>query len=349
MKKGGLLPILKSAIIGLCGLFTLATASQTPSGDLRESSFADLKDHPIDSKTYNEFWTYQFFLDGGTQIILNYSRANLGSFKDPVCGADVSFIDFKGKNYSVAREYPKKNFKWNSANQGLNVHKDIWFKGPLPQSHEVYFSTRKNKTNYYIHLSFSEIDPGYVWGDGQFSLGSEKVGIYIHIPRAVVKGKIAINKDTLDVTGIAYMDHTFQSTMGTDLVDEGYRFYSPGENPIIGNFVKPLSKYKMGFVGYGLQKTESGYQLLQPGSLNISEHKKMRDIKLPQALSLTGPKGNIVLKVSKHQQQLSILDGFDSWFEKKAVKLFLGGEMIHFRGLAKVNGSPGYFNFFGLE
>jgi hypothetical protein len=67
---------------------------QLPTGDLRAAVLTDLKPHHSGSKTYNEFWTYHFLLDGNVQAVLNFSRVNLGSFKAPVCGADLTLMGF---------------------------------------------------------------------------------------------------------------------------------------------------------------------------------------------------------------------------------------------------------------
>ena len=58
---------------------------------------------------------------------------------------------------------------------------------------------------------------------------------------------------------------------------------------------------------------------------------------------------NIVVQRDKDFQVMSILDGVDGWFAKKAFKLFMGGEIIYFRGVGKVDGESAVTDFFGLR
>ncbi|MBF0431657.1 MAG: hypothetical protein HQK83_10280 [Fibrobacteria bacterium] len=319
-----------------------------PSGGLTNTSFTDLKDHPQNSKTYNEFWTYHFDLSQNIQIVLNFSRANLGRLKDPVCGTDMAVIGFKGKNYTVAREYPEKNFQFSNAIEGLNVHKNIWFKGALPKAHQVYFNTKKNGVSYYVNLKFSEISQGKTWGDGVFKLGNEKVGIFIHIPRARVQGVVAINNDTLVVEGTCYMDHTFQSDMGTKLVKYGYRYQAVGDNIHVGYILETLKQYQKKIIGFGLTGTPGSLSLLKPENVYLSSSHKPRGVRMPKKMTIKYDSRSVVFTRDKDRSSWSILSEFRG-IVKWTAKKFMGGEIIYFRGQGKADGLKANYNFFGLN
>ncbi len=319
-----------------------------PTPQLCQTSYTDLKDHPNPSKTYNEFWTYHLNLNSKIQVLLNYSRANVGGIKDPVCGSDLSIIGFKSKNYSVAREYPKANFKFNDSVQGLNVHENIWFKGHLPQNHQTYLYTVKNGIRYLVDLHYSDIAPGYTMGSGQFKLGEQNVGIFIHIPRARVKGIIAVNDDTLKVEGTAYMDHTFQTTMGPDLAEWGFRYQRLGAKAHVSYIIQTPKKYGHKLIGFGLKETDQGWQLLNPISLVVSARKKARSIKVPTDMTIKYEGTSDHLERSGDSQRLSVLNEF-SGLTKWAVKNFMGGEIIYFRGRGLLNGAPANYNIFGIQ
>lgn len=333
-------------------LLTLPAAAgevQTPKGDLRPAVLADLKPHRSGSKTYNEFWTYQFILDGNVQAYLNFSRVNLGSFKAPVCGADFTVLGFKGRNYSVAREYEKENFVFLDSLHQLQVHQNIWFSGKLPEMHRVFFSTRKKGVNYFMDLGFSEILPGQVWGDGMFKMGSESVGIFLHIPRAKVRGKLAINGDTLDVNGIAYMDHTFQTTLAPELVNAGYRYISRNGPLEAGYFLDPVSRFGSKPVGYGLRQQGEGFRLLKPRSLEAASTGKAMGVKVPTRLEITFQDSTkAVLDRQEDRLQQSYLHEF-SGASKWAIKRFMGGEILTFKGLGTLNAQPMAYNYFVVD
>src|SRR5437762_13089738 len=105
------------------GILFLLTGNAAPlrlGAELRRDNATDIAPHPKSSRTYNEFWTYQFWLNEGIQAQVDLSRANFGSFKDPACGADLSLIGFKGRNYFVAREYKARNFAFDVERQRLS-------------------------------------------------------------------------------------------------------------------------------------------------------------------------------------------------------------------------------------
>jgi len=324
---------------------------QLPTGDLRASVMTDLKPHPSGSKTYNEFWTYHFLLDGNVQVILNFSRVNLGSFKSPVCGADLTVMGFKGRNWTVAREYEKKNFVFTDSTQGLRVHENIWFSGKLPESHHVHFVTTKKNVSYYLDLDFSDALPGRVWGDGMFKFeGGDAVGIFIHIPSAKVKGRLAINQDTLDVQGQAYMDHTFQTDLAPNLVAAGYRYVAEEGPAEAGYFLDPASKFERQPVGYGLKMVNGEMTLRKPTALKVVSASKAMGSRVATALEVSFQDGSkTVLNRSEDRLQQSVLHEF-SGFSKMAIKSFMGGEILTFRGLGTISGArPMAYNYFTVE
>ncbi len=347
-KSLSVLPLFVGALLLLSSTTWGKKSVTSPSGSLRNTQYSDLKDHPSKSKTYNEFWTYQFLLNNNMTVHFNYSRANLGRIKDPVCGTDLSIINFKKKTYTLAREYPKSNFQFTDSEERLNIHKNIWFSGKLPESHRVFLHTTKKGIEYLVDLSFTDIQVGKTWGDGIFKLGSEKIGIYVHIPRAKVKGFIAINGDSLAVEGTAYMDHTFQTKMGTKLVKNGYRYMSTTGPIELGYILQPQKKYSQKPVGFGLQEVEGKLQLLTPTAIKINKQAKAKKLKVATDLSLVYKESTVNLKRSRDNQQLSILNEF-SGMTKWAVKRFMGGEVIYFRGQGMLNEKKMAYNFFGLK
>ncbi len=79
-------------------------------------------------------------------------------------------------------------------------------------------------------------------------------GMFIHVPHARITGFVAINKDTLKISGFAYMDHTFQSKTGPRLIKRGHRYiWSENDEfevaylliPKAKKFSNKISKYCM--------------------------------------------------------------------------------------------------------
>lgn len=312
-----------------------AAGVQPPAGDLRAATLADLKPHPQPSKTYNEFWTYQFYFDNNVQAVLNFSRVNAGTFKSPVCGSDLGLMGFRGKNYVVAREYDRSNFVFDDAQNKLSVHENIWFKGKPPEEHCIHFATTKKGVSYYLDLKFSDMTPGKVWGDGVFKEGGDVVGIFVHIPYAKVKGRLAINNDTMEVSGRAYMDHTYQTDLAPKIVKAGFRYVSLDGPLNTGYYMQPVSGTLP--IGYGLKEEGGTTKLLKPARLTALGSTELLDMPVPTPLQIDLQDGTKnILKREDNRYRISFLAEFN-WLEKRAIRAVMGGEVKTFKGVGKLD------------
>lgn len=322
----------KSAACALSLLLSQAFAQTPPSGGLRPDTPTDYAPHASNGKTFNEFWTYQFLLNGGIQVQLNLSRANFGSFKDPVCGADLAVMNFLGRNAFVAREYPVKRFSWNGAR--LEVHDDIWAEGVPPRAHRLFFSTEKAGKAYLLDLVFEGMTPGVVWGDGVFQLpDNQKMALYFHIPRARVKGRLALDGDTINVRGVGWLDHTWQTQFAPKLMDAGYRYALTAGRAEGGYFFQKGDKV----FGYGIRQENGKFTLLQPTGLTAASRTSSGGVSVPKRLEV-GLEGRAPLALlrTEDRQRTSFMSELSS-IERFGAKMFLGGELLGFRGAALVD------------
>src|SRR5215217_3932737 len=274
----------KMAVLAALILSPSAIAQTPPSGSLRADTPADYAPHASNGKTFNEFWTYQFLLNGGIQVQLNLSRANFGSFKDPVCGADLAVMNLLGRSSFVAREYPIKRFSWTPGSARLQVHDDIWSEGQPPRAHRIFFSTEKGGKSYLVDLTFENMMPGAVWGDGVFDLpDNQKMALYFHIPRSRVKGRIAVGKDTINVRGFGWMDHTWQTQFAPKLIDAGYRYVVTSGRVEGGYFFQKGDKV----FGYGIREEKGRLTLLQPTALTAASRAAWGGTQVPKRLEVS--------------------------------------------------------------
>jgi hypothetical protein len=318
-------------------------AQTPPSGGLRADSPADFAPHPASGKTFNELWTYQFWLNGGIQVQLNLSRANFGSFKDPVCGADLAVTSFRGKNAFVAREYPVKRFSWSPANARLEVHPNIYTEGFPPRAHKVYFSTVKEGVAYFLELTFEGMTPGAVWGDGIFDLADgQKMGLYFHIPKARVTGRMGINGDTLAVKGFGWMDHTWQTQFAPKLIDVSYRYAVFSGRAEGGYFFQKGDAV----FGYGVREEKGRLSLLNPNGIKVPSRTNWGGTSLARQLEVSLANGTPIHLVRTEDRQRTSFMQELSTLERFGAKVFLGGELVGFRGIGTVDGSlPAIYSF----
>ncbi len=303
----------------------------------------DLAPHPSKSKTYNELWTFVFQFDQGPSLFLNFTRANLGP-KDPVCGTDVVLTGLLGKNHAVAREYPLENFVFDPERKALSVHELIHFDGIGTDTAHVDFETTKRGHHWKIHLKLTESQPGAVWGEGEFKLGDDRVGMFIHVPKAKVKGMIAVDSDSLAVSGTAYMDHTFQTTFVPKLVCRGLRLVQHRGEQEVGQFFESTRDFGHQALGYGLRGEGQSLTLLMPDSLRVLSTKRALKMKVPNRIRLVmhGEPGDkaLIFERDKDKAQGSTLEEF-SGLVRFGLKKLMGGEVYTFRGQGKLSGKDG--------
>jgi hypothetical protein len=326
---------------------TASTAQTSPAGGLRADTPADYAPHAPSSKTFNEFWTYQFWLNGGVQVQLNLSRASFGSFKDPVCGADLAIMNFRGKNAFVAREYPVRRFSWDPASARLEVHPLIYAEGIPPRAHKLTFSTVKDGKSYSLELTFEGMTPGVVWGDGVFQLpDNQKMGLFFHIPKARVSGKLSLNGDTLAVKGFGWMDHSYQTQFAPKLIDMSYRYAVVSGRTEGGFFFKKGDAV----FGYGIREEKGRLTLMNPLDIKIPSRAPWGGVSLAKQLDIPMEgRAALAFQRTEDRQRTSFMSELSS-IERFGAKVFLGGEIIGFRGTGLVDNSlPAVYSFTAVK
>ena len=309
-----------SILLALSIAFGSSFAATPPSGGLRATGVGDMLLTKRKPRWYNEIWGYQFLFDNGTQATLNFTYAKLG-FKDPVCGADFSLAGFKGRNFTVGREYPEDRFQQQVNPFRLQIHPEMWMQGLPPVSHHVHFATTKNE-GFFLDLEFSRMVPGVVWGDGVWSAGDGDITMLLPIPSARVKGRIAVGNDTLEVEGWAVLEHNRQSALVADILKRSFRGYVPGEHFLVLNAFQEKGG---DWTGFGLQWTPSGVQLFPAGQIGISG---LEGKSPPAAISVTtNDHRSLAFKRTSIAQSGSILDGMEG-VTRWVVKQFIGDVQI---------------------
>lgn len=309
-----------------------------PDGDLQPPGNSMIWAQTLEGGHFNEFWNYHFYLDEGIKVHITFSAANFGSLKDPVTGVRVSVYNHEGELYQLSREYPLKYLVQDEGSYMFRLREDreIYFEGRLPDSHRVVINTSKDGVDYDIDLRLKDIQPGFIWGDGLFTIGREKVGMVTHIPYAKVSGTVTINNIRKNVKGTAYMDHSWQDQTTTHLMHSGYKFISHNSRDEWDHlyFMLPNDTRDDSTIGYRLVK--SG------GKVNVQGIERMEELSRQRAFGSTIPRiieasldDGTTVRISRtaDQEKFTVL-GELSWFARRAARTFLGGEVIDFRGEA---------------
>lgn len=318
-----------------------------PEGGSRSVTTDDFRPHPVEGSAYNEVWSYSFLLNDGMQAAMSISRAYLGSLMSPISGAEFSISGFDGQTYRAAKQYGAEDLTFTPGTSRLQVHPDIYFEGALPQRHRARFGAGKNGVTYSVDLTFSDIASGLTWGDGVFSLGSEQIGMFIHIPYARVNGTVTINGVTKQVSGTAYMDHTFQSNFATKLVRSAYRYVQHSGDMEVGYVIAPSSRFEDRIIGLAAVRKNGRFQLRKPEMLQVVSTRRSLGLDVPYQLAVSyDGGGQTIINRERDQQTFSALEELGG-IQKAIVKRFIGGEVVVFRGRGTTNqGSRILYDYF---
>lgn len=357
-------------LFGVCMMLSLLPGTvsgqvQNPQGELQHTQASDIWGQTLEGGYFNEFWTYHFFLEDDIKMHITFSVANFGSLKDPVSGVRISVFNFDGETHQISREYSLDRLIQDEENHRFQVSedRDVWFEGKLPESHRVRVETGKGGQTFDIDMNFNTLVQGVKWSNGLYSIGQEPVGIYTHIPFAEVSGSVEINGTRKELSGTAYMDHTFQNQTTTQLMHSGYRFIShtDAQNWDITYALLPDKHDEMRVIGHRL-KSEQGQQTLQ-SAYQIMDMQRKRDLgeRYADRMQLyllelpidDGGASIINIQRTQNDERFSILSDL-SWIARRAARRFLGGEVIELRGEAVLEEmgkepKPGYYNFFIVE
>ncbi|MDR3001128.1 MAG: hypothetical protein LBU89_07680, partial [Fibromonadaceae bacterium] len=168
---------LKSAFAFLLCLISFSIASvSNPAGEARRTNAADFFRHPQSGEKYNEMWSYVFVLDNGARVYVNYTWMHVPTQGFRI-GADFSVWNFKGKSYSVGRQYPTGRFVEDKGNNTININNGEYLMEKLPGvGHRLLFSANKNGERFF-DVTFTSAANGMVQGDGEFNVNGAKFGL----------------------------------------------------------------------------------------------------------------------------------------------------------------------------
>ncbi|MEM6782782.1 MAG: hypothetical protein AAF624_03500 [Bacteroidota bacterium] len=319
-----------------------------PSGEARASSARDLAPHSLRG-TSSEIWAYSFFFDDGTQAYLSLRRARLGSVLGSVSGAELSLVGVAGQTVRVAKQYDIDEFQYDASAHRLNINPNIYFEGRPPQAHRVSFRAGKNDRLYEVELSFSNMARGLTWGDGEFQVGDERFGLFIHMPFARVSGTISIDGRATEVSGVAYMDHTYQTGSPTDVLRTAVRYTSYDGNTIEAAYLA-LPAGGEQIVGYGLRREGGQTRLLKPTGLRIVSTRAALGADLPRQAVISYEGGQeTIFSRSQDRQQFATLEELGG-LARTMARQFLGGEAVVARGAGSLgSGARAYYELVGLK
>lgn len=333
-------------------LFPIAGFAQGidfPDGEYRDLVPEDFKEKNLSSKYFNELWTYHANMDNGMQVVVNFSINDFGSsFKGRVTGGKLMVNMEDGTNYVVNKEYSLDTFTNEPDSNYIELHPErtFWAKGKFEDSHRVRYRTKKDGIFYDADLTYYDIVPGKVLGNGKYTFGSNEIGLYLLIPHAKVKGFVAINGDTTQVSGSGYMDHIYQNNLSNELIDRSYRVKSGDENEgFYFHFLTLKKSHLQTPIGYGVNMINGNVNLLTPSEIERVDKGDSSRQPDEEIQVKAFQKAEMRIKVTEHLKTYSLLNELGG-IKRFLAKQVVGGELLEMNGRVTINDSkPGYFYY----
>lgn len=335
-------------LVALAGLFVKGASAQNrpdlQNGDFLSTEPGDFWPQTLSGSNFYEYWTYQFFLDDGLQVTLVFTVANI-PVRSAVSGFRLSITGFEGNTYQMLREYPIDLLVLDREN-GIfrpNPDRDVWIEGIPPDNQTVHLRTSKDDIDYDLTLSLSDIQQGIKPRGGSFTLNGRDIGMLTHIPYANVNGSISINGDSRNVSGTAYMDHTYQDQISSRILSDGYRYvqHNGPTDWSAGYFLSSDSNDPRQVIGYEIGRNDdqvTGKSVFGMSRMNYSD---AFDYELPSAIQILFADNTMrAVRRVRDREKFALFQDL-SGVARFSVRTLLGGEIVEFRGEAEFESGEG--------
>ena len=274
-------------------------------------------------------WSYVFFFDNGIKAYVNFSLLPVPAQGQKVA-CDLSFWSPKWKHPSVGRQYPPERMVVDKEKHRISIKEEYLMEGPIAKGHRVLFSAEKGGS-FLLDVSFDSVIRAQKPSQNSWNIEKGSFFQEILIPYGRVSGKIAYNNDTLSVKGYAYADYSVQKSLGVESVSRSFLFSSKKYAGRLG-----ISK-KGELFGYALEIEGSQTRILSPKSI-LQNAKPYDGTRFPNSeleIIWNEPVESLKIDASKVFQKFSVLQNFDGFMAKKAMKFAMGGELLFYRGQTK--------------
>ncbi len=345
-------------LILLSLLKTTGTFAQTfnPYGPMQHASPGSILPQSVGEKGFNEFWNYHVYLEQDIRIHITFSAVDFGSIKAPIVGLRMSIQNFDGKTWHVSREYPIELLTVHKDQYKVMMHpeRELYFAGRLPDQHNVVVYLIKDEIEYRVELNFSQMEPSLVWGDGKYGIKDTGIHVITHIPYARVRGFIEINGKRQNVSGTAYMDHSWQYESSVKLIHSAYKFVSHKDrnNWEIIYMVLPQAKGDYQTIGHRISSHDGSIRHHGINRIDSHENGTIEGNRVFKLLKLNLGSETVTLHRTS-DREIHTTFGELNWISRRSVRTLLGGEIIDYRGRGelRVNGSvhQGEYSFLVID
>lgn len=281
-----------------------------------------------------ETWYYSLILDNGSKAYVSFTMAK-GKFYP-----EISLLGMNG-NYSQGREFEAKDVVENRG--ALSILRDgktnrFQMKGLPGNGHHLsYLSDKDRGVN--LEVDFSSCQASSV-PNGAFNVNGQGFGQAILMSNCRFKGSLKVGSNVQNLSGSAYMDHTWQSKAPDDLATQGMQFQTFGRGVSGRVFVAQGG----GFFGYAVEKGRVVYpNKWTAGGSPVSKSKS------PSGnLDLGFSSGSSIGFTRRDQQSYDPSVNAGGWVAQQAFKALVGSIKIYRGSNKSTDGDWMHYSILGL-
>ena len=230
-----LIPTLVLVLAGTAGAEEMTLSGEGPLANTVTE--ADWLPNDCGAKSYTENWMTALRSDRGHLLYVNFLRTNIGVFQGSAgIGVSLTLPDQQAKH--LAYEYKPKDFSADKKTMTITI-------GPnsiRQEGKKIFLKVKED--GFELDLELTSWTKGVKFHDGMAFWGGDKtkwIQVFIHSPRATVKGTMVLGGTKIPFVGDAYVDHLRQSIMGHKYASRWFvnRFYHKDWTVIFVGFLTP--------------------------------------------------------------------------------------------------------------
>ena len=268
--------LIPAIVLGLVGTATAKEMTLSGKGPLANTvKEADWLPEEHGDKYYTENWMTMLCSNRGHVLYVNFLRTNIGVFQGSA-GVSVSLTLPKQQAKHLAFEYKPKDFSSNKETMTVTI-------GPNSirrRGKKIFLKVMEE--GFELDLELTSWTKGVKFHDGKSWWGADKkkwLQIFVHAPRATVKGTMNLGGTVVPFKGDGYVDHLRQNILGPEYASRWFvnRFFHDDWTLILISFLTP--KKHGGDMLHRLILTDRTKVLLHSNDLTLEPRKKVKDPK----------------------------------------------------------------------
>lgn len=325
-----------SIVVLLCAALALCACAETRD-DWPPYQVSDFFHHPETARSYAESWCYVLHLDDGAIIQVTFFRTDIGGITGS-CGFHLWRMGGKGLPLSMGHAFSLGRYTEDRELPALHFGSRGQMIGFPPISHRISLTLSRGP-GVRLDVAFGNMAPGFTYGPISVPSGRRMRDVavfHLAIPRGSFAGSLTMGKESHDISGWGYAEHSYQSLSDCRQLARRWLAVLPagGDRTLCLNLVRPGNVSGDTTCGFGfLADTNRVLRVFDNVSIEASDPVTRDRFELARSFDVSAYGRGVELDLRWNEGQLLQQYGLTekmSWFHACLVNSLLG-ETIFYR------------------